>query len=145
MSQWLSIDREDLLSGTSAKRLDELLGEPFELDEPDREAKMAKRLAWACKFGVAELSQYTDLKVPPEQPVLFQEYAVLFAFYHLERTTRGGAHKKTAEAYIETHRNLGLAHKGERLPGERKQRSGTTAQAIADETQWSHSKLHGLV
>ena len=128
----------------SDSRLDALLGEPYERDDPDSEAKMARRLAWACAFGVNELSQYIDLTKHNPLDGLYREYAVLFALFHLQRTTDAGASQANRDDYDQVHKNLGFAHKGERLPGARDQRSVVTAEAIEDESRWSSDKMLGF-
>ena len=128
----------------SDDRLDELLGEPFRRDDPDRTARMGERLSWACALGVSELSQFIDLRKHNPLDGLYREYAVIFALFHLERTTKGGASEPSRDDYDQVHKNLGLAHKGERLPGERDQRSVVTAEVIEDESRWSAEKMHGF-
>jgi hypothetical protein len=144
LSQLPTIERRDLLRSIGAERLDELLAEPFPPDEPDLADKTAERLAWALEYGTAELSLYIDLTAYNQHTVLYREYAVQFALYHLERTTRAGASQPSRDAFDLAHKNLAMAHKGERLPGERSQRSTVTAVVIEDETRWSSGKLYGF-
>ena len=144
MSHKPTIGREDLLSCIGASNLDKLIAAPIEHDEPDREAALARRLAWACAMGVDELSMYIDLTAFPELTGLYHGYAVAFTLIHLERTTKGGGSQKSRDDYDLFHKNLAMAHKGERLPGERDQRSVVTAIVITDESRWSSGKMYGF-
>ena len=144
MSQIPTIGREDIVCGFSDERLDELLGEPYKRDDPDRAAKMAKRLQWACAFGVNELALYIDLKKSNPLSELYRDYAVFFALFHLVRTTKAGASESEKENYDQLHKNLSLAHKGERLPGKRDQQSVVAAEVIEDESRWSATRMHGF-
>ncbi len=139
------ITRQDIARSIGDSTLDELLAEPFEHDDPDREAEIAERLEWALGIGVAELGFFIDLESETELSVLYREYAVAFALYHLHRTTSGGASKDMQASYETMHKNLALAHRGERLPGMRSQPSVIEATVIVDESSCSMDKLHGLV
>ena len=144
MSRKPTIVRADIVRSISDERLDDLLGEPYKRDDPDRVAKMAERLSWACALGVSELSQYIDLAKHDPLDGLYREYAVLFALFHLERTTKGGASQPSRDDYDQVHKNLGMAHKGERLPGEREQRSVVAAEVIEDASRWSAERMQGF-
>ena len=144
MSQLPTIARDDLECSIGAERLDQLLSEPFRGDDPALPDKMARRLAWALNAGMAELTLYIDLTKYNEQPALYREYAAACALFHLERTTRAGASQASENAFDLMHKNLSLAHKGERLPGERNQRSTVTAMVIEDESRWSSDKMRGF-
>lgn len=144
MSQEPTIGRADIVRSISDQRLDELLGEPFERDDTDREARMTERLSWACALGVSELALYIDLTKYSPLVGLYREYAVLFALFHLERTTKAGASQRSRDDYDLVHKNLSLAHKGERLPGERDQRSVVTAEVIEDASRWSAGRMQGF-
>ncbi len=139
------ITRDDIARPITDDELDELLAERIKHDDPDREALMAKRLTWALEAGVGELSLYIDLASMTELSVLYREYAVAFALYHLHRTTSGGTTADMQASYDTMHKNLGLAHRGERLPGMRSQPSVIEATVIVDESSCSIDKLHGLV
>ena len=54
MSQIPTIERTDVVRSISDDRLDELLGEPYKRDDPNRVAKMAERLSWACALGAGQ-------------------------------------------------------------------------------------------
>ena len=144
MSQLPAIERDDLTCSIGDDRLDALLAEPFRRDDPGLSDKMARRLAWALGAGTWELTLYIDLAKYNAQPELYREYAAAFALFHLERTTSGGASTPSRDAFDLQHKNLALAHKGERLPGERNQRSTVTAMIIADESSWSRDKMRGF-
>ena len=144
MSQLPTIEREDLEDSVGAERLDELLAEPFRPDDPELKNKMARRLARALEYGTAQLSLYIDLRAYDEHTVLYRAYAAMFALFHLEQTTRAGASKPSCDAFDLAHKNLGLAHKGDRLPGERSQRSTITAEVIEDQSRWSSAKMQGF-
>ena len=139
------INRADIERAQAGERLDDLLSEPFKHDDPARAQKIAERLAWALEAGTAELSLYIDLTKYTTLPVLYREYAALFAMFHLERTTRAGSSQPSRDTYDLVHKNLAMAHKGERLPGEREQRSTVRAHIIEDESRWSDDSLAGLV
>ena len=145
MSQTPTITRADLERAIGADRLDELLAEPYRRDDPDVEVRMAERLQWALQFGVSELALVIDLSSYAALEPLYREYAAGFAVFHLRRTTSAGATQSDQEYYDEVHKNLAMAHKGERLPGEREQRATARAEVIEDETPWSSAGMKGFV
>ena len=144
MSQIPTITRADLVISIGARRLDALLHEPFEPDEPDLAVQLDTRLSWALEMGVAELALYIDLAKYEELSTLYHCYAVFFAVYHLQSSTSAGAPQASLDTYNLMHKNLAMAHKSERLPGEREQRSTTTAVVIEDDTQWSANRMKGF-